>query len=186
MTRSVLVAGLLGGLVIFVWLFVSQAILPIRSGYVLNTVPDQMEVHRVLKEKIAEPGIYVVPYLSPEEEAATPGYRDEPIFQIAYHGETHGSVAGPLQPALLAMLLGPWLAAWLLSMTSPAILASYARRVLFVALLGVFLVVVGVWLPTLYDARPAGLTVFYVVNGILTWILAGLVIAWRVGAPARD
>ena len=178
--KDILVAGVLGAVVIFVWTALSLTILPLGYAEQIQRVPDQVELHKMLKERITQPGRYAVLYMSPQEEAEFPGYRDEPLYEIKYTGLTHGSVPGLLAPGFLGLILGPILAAWLLTMTSEDILRKYSRKVLFVTLLGLFLAVFGDLLGSVRDEVATGALVMRMTNGVLTWFLAGLVIAWRV------
>lgn len=181
MKKQILLAGLLGGIVILMWSIVSQTMLPFKRYYTLKTFPDQLEIHRLLKERITQPGIYVCPYFSTYEEAIQlESYGDQPIFSISYTGATHNTVGSLLSLCVLAIFVAPTIAAWMLSVTSPKILSSYARRVVFVAALGLFLAIFGDWLRQMEDTQPTGLIVFLMVNSLITWVLAGLVIAWRV------
>jgi len=186
MKKQIVVAGLLSAVVIFVWLTFSNAILPFKRHYTLLTFPDQMTVHRLLKERITEPGIYTCPYFHSYYEAAQfEGYGDEPIFTISYTGVTHNTVTGFLSFSILAIFIAPMIASWMLSVASPKILASYIRRTLFVMTLGIFLAIFGDWLRMLEENEPSGLIVFMMINHIITWTLAGLVIAWRI-KPSRN
>jgi hypothetical protein len=181
MKKQIVVAGLLSGVVIFVWLTFSNAILPFKRYFTLLTFPDQMTVHQLLKERITEPGIYTCPYFHSYSEAAQfEGYADEPIFTISYTGVTHNTVTGFLSFSILALFIAPMIASWMLSVASPRILASYIRRTLFVMTLGIFLAVFGDWLRMLEENEPSGLIVFMMINHIITWTLAGLIIAWRI------
>ena len=51
---------------------------------------------------------------------------------------------------------------------------------MFVGSLGLFLVVWDNWMGQLTDEKLVGLAIFYAVANIVAWLLAGLVIAWKV------
>jgi hypothetical protein len=182
MRKDVVIAGLLGGLVAFVWIFLSNAMVPIKSRMIHKTVPGQMEVHASLKENITEPGTYSIPYLSNREQEAYPDYRSEPVYSVTYSGYTHGdtgSIADILVPIGL-IFASALIVAWMLSVASPRLLSSYARRVLFVALVGV---VIALWddLGQMYlGPQPRDYLAFLAVNNIIAWFVTGLVIAWKV------
>jgi hypothetical protein len=72
------------------------------------------------------------------------------------------------------------IAAWLLSVASERILAKFSRRVLFVAVLGLFLAVFG----DISSEKPLDLILLSSVQNLISWTLAGLVIAWRI-KPAQ-
>ena len=73
------------------------------------------------------------------------------------------------------------IAAWLLSMASEKILAKYFRRVFFVTILGLFLAVYG----DVLSEKPMDRILLSSINTLLTWFLAGLVIAWRIRPMAK-
>jgi hypothetical protein len=178
MKKNVWLAGFLGGVVMFIWLFISNAVLPLKSSMIHKVVPNQLEVHQALKENITEPGTYSCPYLSHEEEAAMPDYRSQPIYSITYHGSTHGDPGstGALLPIVLIFVVTT-IAAWMLSVTSERSRSSYARRVLFVALIGAIVASYGDLLQLSFGPQPRDYLVFLAVNNLITWTLVGLVVA---------
>jgi hypothetical protein len=179
--KDVFVAGLLGSVVMFVWLFVSNAMIPLKSNMVHKIVPNQLEIHKVLKENIKEAGTYSCPYLSREEEDLLPDYRSQPVFSITYAGGTHGDPASiSMLIPILIILVVPLIAAWMLSMTSENLLKRYSRRVLFVVLIGLIVSLYDDVLQMSFGPQPKDYLVFLAVNNFVTWILAGIVIAARI------
>jgi hypothetical protein len=63
MKRDVVVAGLLGAVVMFTWLFISNAMIPYKSSLIHRQLPvdAQLEIHLALKSNITENGTYSVP-----------------------------------------------------------------------------------------------------------------------------
>jgi hypothetical protein len=184
MNRQIIVSGLLGGTVVLVWLVVSTGILRIGAE-TIRPLPDQAEVHAALKKRITEVGTYACLYVSSEKEASRfPNYFDEPLYAITYKGYTHNTVPGFMHPGLLGILLAPFVAAWLLAKSSERILAHYWTRVLFVTVLGLLLVLGGDWPRAMISDDPASGLLPVTVKTIVAWLLAGLVIAWRV-RPSR-
>ncbi|MFC1564910.1 hypothetical protein ACFL6G_08250 [candidate division KSB1 bacterium] len=179
MRKDVVIAGLAGGIVIFIWMIISNGILPFKRSVVMKTFPNQKPVHDILKERITEPGIYSCPYMHEYEEEMSffPDYGNEPIFAIVYNGETHNTVEGLLSMRILTILLVPLIAAWLLSVSSDRIISKFSRRFLFVLALGILLALFGYMTA---DFQPAAYTLFKLVNTVISWSLTGLVIAWRI------
>lgn len=181
MKKDVLIAGLLGSVVMIVWLTVTNAVIPLKSGMIHKIPPNQLEIFEVLKENIKETGTYSCPYLSPQEEGRLPDYRNQPVYSITYSGITHGDPA-PV-PVWLPVLIGlvvPFLAAWMLSVTSGKILARYSRRVLFVALIGLIVSLYDDVLQMSFGPQLPDYLLFLAVNNVITWILVGAVIAARI------
>ena len=185
MAKKVLSAGIMGGIVIVVWLLASNAILPYKGNLIHRIAPNQLAIHRVLKENIAEPGTYACPYLGPAEESLLPDYRNQPVYTIIYEGYRH---SGEGAPSFLFPIVIPFVvaltASWMLSLTSEKILSRYHRRFLFVALLGVMIALYDDILQISMGPQPDDYQIFLAVNNVLTWVLAGLVIAWRVKPAA--
>ena len=186
MKKRVLFAGLSGGFVMLTWLFVTNAVLPFKSNLIHRALPlqGQLDVHEALKENITEPGTYSIPYLSREEEDRFPDYRSQPVFTVIFqeysHGEGSGGVISSLPVVLLAVFLPPLLAAWMLSMASPAVLSRYLRRVLFVVAMGVIIALNDDVLQMSFGPQAKDYLSFLAINNLSAWTLTGLVIARKI------
>ena len=75
-------------------------------------------------------------------------------------------------------------ASWMLSVTSRRTRSTYARRVVFVALIGLIVALSDDLLQMSFGPQPKDYLLFLALNNLITWTLAGFVIAWRV-KPAR-
>jgi hypothetical protein len=188
MIKNILISGILGGLVMFAMMIVFRFFLPIGGKTELLTMPDQVLIHAQLKERITKPGRYVCPYLPPDKRSALfPDYLNEPIFMVTYDGRTHGTVPGFASPGMLSFLLAPMAAAWLLSLASDRVLATYLHRVLFVSTLGLFIAVAADLLSSLTDELPFAAVAGKAVASVITWSLIGFVLAWRIRPrPTKD
>lgn len=180
MKKDILISGLLGGAVLFISMLIFHAILPFKSSIILNTVSDQYGLQKALTAEITEPGIYANPYLPPHESSSVPDYLNQPIYQIIYKGNTHSTVPGLFSFPVLMIFIAPVIAAWLLSVTSERILSKYSRRVLFIAVLGLFIAVFCDILQMSTGLLTNEYYLFSAVSNTITWILAGLVIAWKI------
>lgn len=176
MKKEILFSGLLGGIVIFTWLIIGGALLPL-NGDRPDPIPNDLEIHTLLKERIREPGYYFLPDHPEEgEENLYPDYGNEPLFFITYGGRTPNTFMGQLMYEIFCFIIAPIIAAWLLSMASEKVLAKYSRRVFFVAILGLFLAVYG----DVLSEKPMDRILLSSINHVMTWFLAGLAIAWRI------
>jgi hypothetical protein len=182
MGKRVLLAGILGAIVFLVWTFVTSAIFGFNARVKMNQIPNERVVYSVLKENVVAPGVYVVnPEATPE--AGFPF--GEPVYAVSYAGFGH-EAAGRLffmQPAIA--LVASILVAWLLSMTSRRVLSSYSRKVLFVVVIGVFFAVLGDLTKFEIGGYPAKSALLLAVYDVISWTLAGLVIARVMRAPAE-
>lgn len=185
MTKDILISGVLGGMVMFAVMAACRLLLPGVGNSGFRTMPDQAPIHAALKERIREPGRYVCPYLGPDDASAVfPDYLNEPIFEVTYKGHTHATVPGFASAGMFAFLLGPMAAAWLLSQASTRVLASYFRRVVYVATLGLFLAVAADLLRALTDELPLTTVAGMAGVSVISWVLVGLVLAWRIKPEA--
>ncbi len=180
MKKEMFLSGLLGGIVIFTWTIISTSLLPV-SGKRAQPVPNDKEIHTLLKERITEPGIYFLPDHPDENSADYPDYENEPIFSVIYGGRTPGKFLGQMIFELFCIFAAPIIAAWMLSVTSERILAKYSRRVLFIAVLGLFLAIFG----NVFSEKPLDYILLSSINSLITWALVGLVVAWRI-KPAKQ
>jgi hypothetical protein len=76
------------------------------------------------------------------------------------------------------------LAAWLLSKTSRRVLSSYARRVCFIASIGLLVAVFGELSKYGIGGYPLKSALLLAGYDLVSWIIAGLVIAGFMRAPA--
>jgi hypothetical protein len=173
----VLSAGLAGAAVMVVTAFVVNGVFGFTARLELRPVPNEAAVYPLLKESLVEPGGYVA------NPPVVPGRGfppNEPVFRIRYAGVGH-EAAGRLQLLRLAVVLvATTLAAWIASMASGRVLASYARR------LG-FFVLMGLWLAVFADVpqhdiglHPWRSAVALAAYDVALWALAGAVMAWRL------
>jgi hypothetical protein len=89
--------------------------------------------------------------------------------------------AGRLMLLQLAVfMLASLVAAWMLSVTSDRILASYPRRVLFFAANGLMFALYGDLMRFGIDGYPLRDALMLAVCDIICWTVAGLVVAWRL------
>lgn len=175
MKRDILLSGLLGGIVILAWMIISSSVIPM-SGDIPKEIPDDKEVHTMLKTQIPESGVYWVPGHAGQEEGLYPDYENEPLFYIVCGGVTPSTMIVPTIVEILCVLLTPMIAAWLLSMASEKILKKYARKVLFVTGVGLLFAVYG----DLYSQKPLDLMLLSSVNNVIVWTMVGLILAWRI------
>jgi hypothetical protein len=184
----VFVAALLAGAVVFVWGFVWWTVLPF-SGWVMKPVPNEQAVSGVVKASLPESGHYFYPYAgdgaTPEaQEAMLKQYQEGPSMTIIYHKE--GMV--PMSPTFFAvgyaqLVVSALLAAALLRLAAPS-LRTYASRVGFVVLIGLFAAVVANLADIVWYHQPWKWPLMVAVFNASGWALAALVLG-AVIRPAR-
>ncbi len=177
MLKKVIVSGLLGGVILIASTFVINGIFGFRSSIDMKPIPDERQAYECLKGSIVEPGRYIC---NPELTSSGSFPGEEPVFGIYYSGMGHES-AGGLMPIQLALfVLAPTVAAWMLSLTSERTIASYPRKVLFFAAIGLLFAVYGDLMSFGIDGYPLSDALMLAAYDIMVWTLVGLVVAWRM------
>jgi hypothetical protein len=183
MSRSVISAGLLGGVVLMLWTMVIDGLLGFRARIDMKQVAAERQLHETLKEHISDPGRYVVnPGLTPDGRFPDA----EPVFGVLYGGGGH-EAAGRLMLAGLAVgLAATIVAAWVLSQMSGRVLSSYGRKMAVFVAIGLLVALVGDLSNFGIGGYPPGDAVVLASRHVLDWTLVGLVIAWRIGPRRTD
>ena len=186
MNARVVVAGVLAGIVVFVWSFVSHMALPVGEMGIAM-MPDQEAVLPMLSEHLNENKVYGFPW-----------YEDQEKMNAAYATSPHGILVfsppeGPFSFArALAVeagsnVLAGLLAAFLFAASGAASAAAsgWGRRLAFGAALGTFASVaidVPYWN---WYGFPGEYLAGQLLDSVVGWSLAALVIGWWFGRKPR-
>ncbi len=190
--KGIVIGGLLGGVVMFFWGFVSHMLLPIGSaGLIEASLAQQDAVIATLKDNLQQgAGVYIVPMemaaMSDEATAKAAGARAlaNPYAFIVYQPQgvdTVSHMGTNLGIEWATNTVSALLAAFLVSFAA----VGFGKRVLLVVLIGLF-----GWIANMlpmwnwYRFTPDfvhGLLVTQVVG----WLLVGIVIAWALRRFAR-
>lgn len=187
MAKRIVLAGVLGGIVYFVWLFIGHDVLPLGDTGIQG-IANEDAVIAGLKQNIPQPGFYffpsggmLAPGLSSEQRKAATSKMME-MYRTGPHGmlifDPNGSepitarqIVSELGLDVLLMLVSAWLLAQV------AASAGYGRRVLFVVVLGL--------IPTLAEGLsywnwygfPMSYTLAQLLIYMVGFTLAGLLMA---------
>lgn len=165
-----------------IWLIVADGILGLKRNIEMSQLPDERVVYAFLSEHVSEAGRYVLnPEVLPDQRF--PG--DVPIFAVHYSGLGHDDAGQELIIGLVIALLAPVVGAWLLGNASTRVLSRYGSRVLFLATVGIVVALLGISARFGISAYTLGDAVALGVHDLAAWVVAGLVVAWKVG-PARE
>lgn len=180
--KRVILAGLVGGLVMIVWLVVADGILGLRRGIDMTQVPHERAVYGFLVEHVTEPGRYVVnPEVIPGQ--GFPG--GDPIFAVHYTGLGHDDAGQEMLTGLVVALLSCVAGAWLLANSSARIQSRYGSRVLYFSVIGLVMALFGVGARFGLAAYPMDSALALGGHDLAAWVLAGLVVASLV-KPAAE
>lgn len=185
----VLIAGLLGGIVFFIWGAVAHMALPIgEMGMKQATAEDP--VIAALRDNLPGEGVYMVPGLAPEkmsDEAAATAYSEKaksnPNAFIVYQPVGRDGMAmGPnLGIQAATDILSALIVAWVLSLGA----IGFGKRVVAAGLLGLFSWLT-VSLPWWNWYRfTTDFTIGSLLEQVLGWLIAGAAIAWWLGRGGR-
>jgi hypothetical protein len=187
MMKRIVLAGIVGGVVLFVWGAVAWMVVPLHTP-TIKTLPNEDAIRSVLREAVKEPGVYSIPgypqgqSMSKQEAAAAMSsfeakHRAGPVGVLVLRPqggepmEARVFLSGfILQVAVAAV------AAWLLSLAAGN-LRSYGARVQFVTVLGAFAALAVDLQYWNWWAFPTDYTIGMVADHVIGWFLAGLALA---------
>ena len=185
MHMRVLVAGLLGGLTIFFWGFISHMLLPLGE-IGIDVTSGEDAVLQSLRATLPHEGIYLLPGLAREQyedPKATAAYSAKalanPYAFIVYQpqGKDDLDMTGNLAREWLGNTLSALLAAVLLTLGK----FSFMRRVSIAGGLGIF-AWLAISLPYWNWYRfPLDFTLANLLQQVIGWLLAGAVMAMWLG-----
>jgi hypothetical protein len=186
--NRVLLAGLIGGVVLFAWLSVAHVLLPLGEAGI-SEIPNEGPVLESMKASISKDGFYFFPGFglpegatSEQQKAAMPAweekYKNGPHGILIYHPTgTTPMTARQLVTEFLTNVVQALLAMILLSCAK---IASLGRRFAFVVILGLLASIstnISYWN---WYGFPFSYTMSTVFTMAMGFALMGLVGAWMV------
>jgi hypothetical protein len=182
MAKRILLAGVLGGIALFLWGGLAHVVLGLGSVGIQN-LTQQQAVMDTLKASVSQSGFYFFPQVDASGKMP-PEKAGGPYGIMIYHSSgAGGSMTGQLVNECVLNIALALLAAFLLSL-APG-LTGYVPRVGFVTLLGVM---VGLTVNVEYwnwYGFPLNYTVAAVAESIIGFLIVGLIAAALVKAPPR-
>ena len=192
MTKSLILGTIFGGLVAFVWSSISWELI---GWHEKTMVPFQNEdeVSAVIASHASQDGTYLLPSGPPtagmtaeQKKSALAATMQKmqagPIMVAAVRRGGFGSYSRGLIIQLVSLMAAAFLLTWLLLQTTGL---SYARKVAFLAIAGLAASVI-VDLPNWnWWGFSGAYTAVNLADSMLTWLVAGLVIA-KVAKPAGN
>lgn len=196
MAKRVVIAGILGGLTMFVWLFVAHEFLPLGELGV-QEIPNDGPVLTAMQAAIPQAGLYLFPGMGlgpnptmQQRNAAMPAYmkkyEQSPHGILVYHPPSGAfNFGAALAKEGAINLLEAFLVAWLLSLAAAG--RAYSARAGFVVILGVLAAVTTNLEYWNWYNFPGNYVAGYMVTQIIGFTLVGLVVAAFVKRemPAR-
>ena len=184
------VAALLGGVVMFLWGFVSHMLLPLGEVGMHVAAHEEAFLAAAKDNLGGGEGVYVVPGLAGVDygdKAKTDAYSAKavanPYAFVVYNpqGEDGMAMGDNLGKEFAINVLSAWIVAFVLALAPMA----FGRRVLVAGLMGVFGWLV-INMPYWNWYRfPLDFTLASLAEQLIGWLLAGAVMAWWIGRQER-
>ena len=189
----VLVAGIIGAVVMFVWGAVAHMALPIgEMGVKVPTQTQQDAVLEAVKASASGEGIYMYPSMDMaqwNDEAARnafiAGNKDKAYAFVVYQPGGNPAIQS-MGPNLIKQFVSCLLAAWLLAWVASLGAWSFGRRVAIAGAFALFLwfsLAVPHWNWYLF---PMQFTLGVLLEQLIGWLLAGAAIAWWLGRRSKS
>ena len=184
MIKSVILGTILGGLVAFLWSFISWEVLPFHQKAV-HTFQNEDEVLAMIASHTTESGNYLLPGgatqagLNAEQKKAAQELviqkmKKGPLMFAAVRRGGFDSFARTLITQLLIQMASALLLSWLLLQTTGL---SYGRRVAFCAVVGLTASVIADLPNWNWWGFSGTYTLVNLIDYTLTWLFAGVVVA---------
>lgn len=178
--KRILIAGVVGGVVMFMWGAFCHMVLPI-SSMAVKSLPNETAIVPVLQREIREHGLYFFPGMdmtttpTAEQQAEWERrYNEGPVGILVYQPTGYPPLSGKqLLNELISNILAAFIVAWVFVLIG----VSLGRGALIGGLLGLF-----AWLTLSasywnWYGFPGFFLLNEAVDQVVGWALAGLVIA---------
>ena len=171
--RNVLIAGLVGGVAMFIWAALAHTVLPLGEAGIKTFGDNDAAAVASLKSATGDAsGVYAFPGAG-LNGGALPA--SGPTGLVVYNAGVVQMNPPTLGGELALEIVQSVIAAFLLSLTA---LTIYWKRVGFVVLTGVAVALSTSLSYAIWYAFPLGYTAGYILTDLVRYLVAGLVIAW--------
>ncbi|MDP4221208.1 MAG: hypothetical protein Q8916_05080 [Bacteroidota bacterium] len=182
MMRTI-VAGFLGAVVIFMWGFLSWAVLPWHKT-TTHGFSNEDAVVSAMKSGNAETGTYMIPAMPDGTDASQKSHTEKmksgPVAIVHYSTTGYADMdIMYLLKGFLVLFVSATLAASLLGKLSWSLASKFGARVRFIMTVGLFLAFAGRLSDWAFLGYSTSFSLNLVADDLIGWTLAGLVIAWR-------
>lgn len=183
------IAGLIGGVVFFMWAAFAHMVLPIGEMGMQRPASEDAVI-ATASENMSAPGVYMVPGLSAEQmkdEAAVKAYSDKakanPYAFVVY--QPQGKDGMDMGRNLVTQFISDTLAAIVVAFVLALGAFDFAKRVFIATALGLFS-----WLTLSvpywnWYRFPTDFTLGALLEQVIGWLLAGVAMAWFLGRRNR-
>jgi hypothetical protein len=174
--KKQLIATLVGGLILFIWQFLSWAAIPIHKdayGYTLN----QDKIMEALNQNLTEEGTYMLPMPPPgssaaEQEAVMKNAEGKPWAHVSYHKSMNTAMGMNMFRGFVIDLLAAWLLVWLLMQSANLSMGTAVQTSLAVGIIGYLTI------PYLNSIWFETGSMSHLIDAIGQWGIVGVWLGW--------
>lgn len=187
----IVIAGIIGGIVLFIWSALAHTALPIGEMGFKLPVEQRSALSILARTATSGPGVYTYPSTAPETmndadamSAFRQKYAGSPYAFVVYQPGGNPALTS-MTPNLVKQFLFVTLAALLMAWVLSQLSAGFGRRVVVAGSLGLFawlIVNVPYWN---WFVFPLQFTIGAVIEQVVGWLLGGAAIAWWLGRGER-
>jgi hypothetical protein len=182
--KKLLIGAFVGGIIIFIWQFVSWDALNLHHAGQEYT-PKQDSILSYLNSQFSEDGSYLLPNFAPgtsmeEMEKQMESHKDKPWAQIQYHRSLNTNMGMNIVRGLLTDIIMVAVLCWiLLRLSSPS-----SGRIFTVSLLtGIIAFINSPYSVHIWYPKADILAHFF--DAIISWALCGIWLGWWLGRKAK-
>jgi hypothetical protein len=157
-----------GGIVLFIWGFISWGILPWHSA-VTNKLTNESVVAQVLKQNAPTPGIYFLPFAEEDFKLG-----ETTAFLSILPNGYHGDMGQMMATGMIGQIISAFLMLLILQNTS---VSSYWGKVRFITLVGVSIGFISHYTYWNWFEFATPYILLTILDSLIGWFLAGLVMA---------
>lgn len=178
MNKNLIISALVGGLILFIWQFISWALINIHQGEQLYT-PHQDTILNVLQTHLSEDGTYFLP-TAPTEASEEEKMKvmessyGKPWAQISFHKSMENNMSMNMIRGFLVDVLAAGLLFWILSLIPSLTIARGITIAVSIGLIG--------YMTSTYlnDIWFEGNSIMDLIDVLVSWVLCGAWISYMV------
>jgi hypothetical protein len=174
--KKQLIGTIVGGIILFIWQFLSWSLLPIHQSEMRYT-PNQDKIMEALNQNLTEDGGYFLPNVSPEstpeqQQAYMESAAGKPWATITYHKSMNTNMGMNMVRGLAVDLVAAWLLLWLLMKVSNLSMSTAVQASLAVGIMS--------YLTTSYlnSIWFEGDSIGHLIDAVVSWGLLGAWAGW--------
>jgi hypothetical protein len=174
--KKQIIAILVGGLILFIWQFVSWAAIPIhKSEY--GYTPNQDKILEALAQNLPEEGTYHLPYPAPgtsheQAEAEMIARMDKPWASVSYHKSMNTNMGMNMFRGFAIDLVSIFLLCWLFMKFQTLNMNTAVQASVAVGIIGYLTI------PYLHSIWFQNGSIEHLIDAVVQWGLVGVWLGW--------